>query len=216
VKAFLIALSVSCAVATAQPGPKSMTKIVLQLQSPDVPADSFGAKPKTMYRSGTQYCRIEEEPDPSRGIHGLSIINEPDAWLINLADRTAQHIVDPGPTFNCRLPVFSNLAGGGLPEDEIKPILTLEFGLEEEFFKAKGATPRPGGVQQGQQTTAYVARIGESSLALFTFGTPERPLSVAWTRGEKHEIFWYSGYGQVAFDPKLFAKPEGVKIQDAK
>jgi hypothetical protein len=32
--------------------------------------------------------------------------------------------------------------------------------------------------------------------------------------GEKTDIFWYSGYGQVEFDRKLFAKPENVKIED--
>jgi len=39
---------------------------------------------------------------------------------------------------------------------------------------------------------------------------------VAWVRGEKHEIFWYSGYGRVDFDLKLFSKPEKVRIDEAK
>ena len=91
----------------AQQTPKIMTKMVVQLQSPDVPADSFAAKPKTMIRAGTQFCRTEEEPDPEHRIHGLVIINEPDAWLVNLESKSAQHMVDPGPTFNCRMPVFA-------------------------------------------------------------------------------------------------------------
>ena len=40
-----------------------MTKMVVQLQSATVPADSFAAKPKTMFRAGTEFCRIEEESD---------------------------------------------------------------------------------------------------------------------------------------------------------
>jgi hypothetical protein len=59
-------------------------------------------------------------------------------------------------------------------------------------------------------------QFGDSTIALFSYGAPERPLAVAWTRGEKNEIFWYSGYGQMDFDPKLFAKPEHVKIEDVK
>jgi len=189
--------------------------MVVQLQSSDVPADSFAAKPKTMFRAGTQFCRIEEQPDPEHGIHGLMIINEPDAWMINLETKSAQHMVDPGPTLNCRMPIFASLIQD-LPEEEAKQIGGLEFGFELDFFKGKGATGQPGGVQQGQQTTAYKLTFGDSSFALFTYGTPERPLGVAWVRGDRHRIFWYSGYGQMDFDPRLFAKPEHVKIEDAK
>jgi len=204
-----------CSSLAAQHPPKTMTKMVVQLQSPEVPTDSFAAKPKTMFRAGTQFCRIEEEPDPEHGIHGVMIINEPDAWMVNLASNSAQHMVDPGPSLNCRMPVFAGLLGQ-LPEDESKQIGPLEFGYELEFFKSKGATPQPGGVLQGQQTTAYKLKFGESALALFTYGSPERPLGAAWMRGDKHEIFWYSGYGQMDFDPKQFAKPVHVRIDEAK
>jgi hypothetical protein len=189
--------------------------MVVQLQSPDVPASSFAAKPKTMFRAGTQFCRIEEEPDAEQGIHGLMIVDEPDAWMINLATMTAQHIVDPGPTFNCRLQIF----GGelrDLPEDEGKQIAGLEFGFELEFFKSKGATPQQGMVLQTKQTVLYKLQFGDSTVALFTYGAPERPLAVAWKHRGKNEIFWYSGYGEMDFDPKLFAKPEHVKIEEVK
>jgi hypothetical protein len=199
----------------AQQPPKAMTKMVVQLQSSDVPADSFGAKPKTMFRAGSQFCRIEEEPDTEHGIHGLVIINEPDVWMVNLETMTAQHMVDPGPTFNCRLPILGSEARD-LPEDEGKEIGELEFGLELEFFKSRGATPQQGMVLQTKQTTLYRLQFGDSIVALFTYGIPERPLAIAWTRDEKKEIFWYSGYGQIDFDPKLFAKPEHVKIEEAK
>jgi hypothetical protein len=199
----------------AQQLPHTMTKIVAQLQSSDVPADSFAAKPKTIFRAGTQYCRVEEAPDPEHGIHGLMIVNEPDAWMVNLATKNAQHMVDPGPTFNCRLPIFANRISE-VPQDEAKAIGGLEFGNEFDFFKSKGATQQTGPVLQTKQTTMYKLQFGDSALALFTYGTPERPLAVAWTRGDKHDIFWYSGYGQVDFDPALFAKPSGVAIEDVK
>jgi hypothetical protein len=58
--------------------------------------------------------------------------------------------------------------------------------------------------------------IGGSKLALFTYGTPELRLAVGRVRGDKGEVYWYSGYGQVPFDPKPFAKPEGMKIEEIK
>src|ERR1700675_4257139 len=91
----------------ADRAPTKMIHLIVQMSGTDVPGDSFAAKPKILWRASNQYCRIDEEPDPENGIHGRMIINEPDVWLINLADRTAKHMVDHGPTYNCKLPIFA-------------------------------------------------------------------------------------------------------------
>jgi hypothetical protein len=77
---------------------------------------------------------VDEERDAKNGIHGRTIINEPDAWLINLADNTAKHFVDQGPTLNCRLPIFA--LDPGMAKSKIGE---LEFGRELEFFRENGA-----------------------------------------------------------------------------
>ncbi len=92
----------------------------------------------------------------------------------------------------------------------------LQFGLEFEFFSKRGAIPQPGPVLQSKQTTSYRIEIGTTKLALFTYGSPEHPLAVLRQRGEKNDLYWYSGYGQVPFDPKLFEKPEGIVIEEAR
>jgi len=213
-RAFLITCLLS-SVLMAQP-PKMMTKMVVQIQGPDTPEGSFAAKPKVMLRAGTGYCRVEEEPDPEHAIHGLIIMNEPDVWMVNLASNSAQHIVDAGPTFNCRLPIiFADLLSR-LPEDQAKQVSGLEFGHELEYFKNHGADPRPGPISQGKQTVAYLLSFGDITLALFTWGTPERPLSVYWSQGDRRDIFWFPGYGGVPFDATLFAKPKNVKIEESK
>jgi hypothetical protein len=66
-----------------------MIHAIVQMSGPDFFAESLAAKPKIYWRASSQYCRIDEEPDPANGIHGRLIVNEPDAWLINLADQTA-------------------------------------------------------------------------------------------------------------------------------
>jgi hypothetical protein len=192
-----------------------MMKIEVRLQSPDAPEDSFAALPKVMYRAGTRYCRVEEAPDPQNNIHALLVTNEPDAWTVNLATNSARHFVDPGPTFNCHLPIFSD-ADAQSRNDPTLRILGLEFGGELAYFKAKGATGRPGPVLQTKETTGYTLQVGSTDLMLFTYGPSEFPVSVVRKRGDKLEIFWYSGYGRIPFDPKLFAKPEGIKIEDQK
>jgi len=199
----------------AQDAPKTMSKITVQLDSPEVPQDSYARKPKTMYRAGSTYCRAEEALDSEHNIQGLLIVNEPNAWMVNLATKTAQHYVDPGPTFHCHLAIFS----GPIPNtpDEVDYAkLGLEFGYELEYFKKMGAVRQaPGPVLQKQQTVAYFLDMGGTRFALFTYGPNEFPLLVAHTVGNKGEMFWYSGYGQVPFDRTLFAKPEGVTIAEA-
>jgi hypothetical protein len=58
----LLLLFITCGLGVlslAQDPPKQMTKVVVQFQSPEIPAESFAAKPKTMYRAGVRYCRVE-------------------------------------------------------------------------------------------------------------------------------------------------------------
>lgn len=132
-----------------------MLKMEVVLQSPDAPTGSFAAKPKTMYRAGSRYCRTEEAPDPEREIHGLLIINEPDYWIVNLMTKTGGHGVDTGPAFNCRMPIFPDTLG-----------FDLEFGHELDYFKNRGVIPKPGPVLQGKETEAYKIDLGDTSLAL--------------------------------------------------
>jgi hypothetical protein len=208
-------------VVQGQPAPATMTKLTVRLQSPDVPPDSFAAQPKTLYRASNRYCRTEEVPDVEQGIHGLVIINEPDVWMVNRFSNTAQHLTDPGPTFNCRMPIFVPGEDFKSAADVTKPIMELEFGRELKYFEERGTGPVPGPKLQGKSTKAYTVNIKESEtersqLFLFLGGEPERPLAVAWQRGDKRQIFWYNTYEELPFDAKLFAKPEGVKVEELK
>jgi hypothetical protein len=212
---FLAIILIARAIAFSQQSPEIMTKLTVRFESPDVPEESFPAKPKVMYRAGNGYCRTEELPDPEHGIHGLMILNEPDAWMVNLLTKRARHCVDPGPTFNCHLPIFRGEEVRSAA-DMKNPLLELEFAQELGYFRGKGATPKKGPVLRDKLTTVYAADIGDSQLFLFTTGTPERPWAVARQHGNVREIFWYGVYEQLPFDQKLFAKPEGVKIEEIK
>jgi hypothetical protein len=203
-------------IAAAQQRSESMTKLSVRLQSPEVPEHSFAAQPKLMYRSGNAYCRTEEVSDPENGIHGLIVVSEPDVWMVNLLTKTARHFVDPGPTFNCHLAIFAGDRTTSATADTKSPLLKLEFGLELSYFKENGAAPKEGPVLQGKPTTAYTAEVAGSQLFLFTTGVPERPWALARQHGNGREILWYGSYEQLPFDPRLFAKPDGVKIEEVK
>lgn len=193
--------------------PVTMTTMIVRLESTEIPKGHFATEPRVFYRAGTGYCRIEEMPDPAQGIHGLMIINEPDVWMVNLFAKSARHVVDQGPTYNCRLPVFT-------PEDvrsnpDMKhPLMELEFGREHEYFKSRGAKPQEGPVLTGKPTTAYATNIGDSVVMLITLANSGKPYAIVRQKGGTRDIYWYGAYEEIPFDPKLFAKPTGMKIEE--
>ena len=54
---------------SADDTPKTMTKVEVHLEGPDVMAGSFSAKPKVIYRAGTKYCLLEEAEDTGKKIN---------------------------------------------------------------------------------------------------------------------------------------------------
>src|ERR1700733_8019187 len=110
--------------------PTTMQKIVVRYESPDVDPNSYAAKPRTYYRAGDIYGRIEQSLNDTNGIQPLVVISAPDQWVINAFNHTGQHTLDTGIPSIARLPV--------LPPGQ-KSFLDLEFGHELEYFKNKGA-----------------------------------------------------------------------------
>ena len=188
--------------------PAKMTHAIIQMNGDDIPSDSFGAKPKTFWRASNQYCRVDEEPDPDKGIHGRMIINEPDAWLINLEDNTAKHLLDRGPTFNCRLPIFAmdkSMAKSKIGE--------LEVGRELEFFNANGAKQIQGPKLQFE-ANYYELDVEDASLRLVERADIHAPIMVALMRGAKTYTARYLLWEEIPFKANLFERPTGTKIEE--
>lgn len=96
-----------------------------------MPADDFVAQPRTLYRLGDRYGRLEEPFNAKDNVHLLVVVSEPDIWMANLVDMSGQHLVDPGPTFEFHAPILDAVESAFWRQ--------LEFGCEEPFMKAVGA-----------------------------------------------------------------------------
>lgn len=198
--------------AAPQPPPKTMTKLVVRLESAEVKTGSFAAKPKTFYRAGTGYCRVEEPDDPDNDMQSVVIMNEPHVWMVNLVTRQGRHLVSPGAT-RCRLPIFTLDEVKAAP-DLKQPLLDLEFGRELQYFKKKAGEPQPGPELQGKPTNRYSVKLDDAELLLFSGGTPEIPLAVILKKGTGEFTYAYDSYQHLPFDAKLFSQPAGMTIRE--
>lgn len=190
--------------------PSEMTQLVVRMTGTSIPEDSFGAKPKRIWRSGIQYCRIEEEADPERGIHANVIINEPDIWMVNLADKTARHFLDEGSTLNCRLPIFATDA-----ESAKGKLGELEFGHEFEFFSKNGAKVVDG-PKWPFDVEFYQVEVGDNLLSLIVRADSHAPIRISLNNGKTFRQVQYLAFDLVPFKADLFAKPTGVTIEEPK
>jgi hypothetical protein len=159
--------------------PVKMTHLIVQMSGTDIAAGSFAAKPKVYWRASNRYCRVNEEPDPENAIHGTLIVNEPDVWMVNLVDSTAKHLVDQGPTFNCKLPIFALD-----PEMAKSKIGELEFGRELEFFRANGAKS-VGGPKLQFKANYFELTIADCVLKLVERDDIPAPLLIGVIGGNK-------------------------------
>jgi hypothetical protein len=191
--------------------PTTMTKITARLINPESGSGSFAAQPKTYWRAGTKYARVAESPDLQNHIRGLVVIKEPDAWMVNLSDKSGRHTIDPGPSLVVRLPIFDKQTG-------IKSKLNdLEFGAELNFFAKNNATHSAGEVIDGSATDRYELAISDVRLILWTDAKSKKPVRVRLVEGNQSRTYQYLCYDEnLPFDPSLFQPPSGINIEEPK
>lgn len=203
-------LHVLAGTAVSADPPSKMIHAVVQMSAKDIPADSFFNKPKVYWRASNRYCRVDEEPDPEKGIHGRLLMNEPDAWLINLADNTAKHMLDPGPTFNCRLPIFA------MSEEMARSkIGEIEIGRELDFFQHNGAK-LVAGPKLHFEAKYYELQVGDWTVNLVERVDIHAPIMIGLVSREKSYTARYLLWEEVPFKGDLFAEPSGFKIEEVK
>lgn len=207
--ALALSLSVTRSLVAEDCAPAKTLRIVSQVESPQIPAGSFGLLPKTVYRLGATFLRVEEEPDTANNIHGLIVSNAPDSWIVNLATRTGRHVVDPDPNGKVRVPLFPAGSFGGFPDE----LSGIEMGCEVAFFEALGSPTRTlkgEGFEKIQQAVG----LGDWKLVLVRNAADAPPEMLLVFKGD--DIIYalrYLSYETLSEkDMQLFSKPAGVSF----
>jgi len=193
------------------PPPASMVKVVMR-SAIERPGDSLEEEPKTLYRAGDRWGRIEHPKNPETGVQPIVIVASPDAWFVDRAKKTAEHFRDPGPTFRFRAPIVD-------PAPELpKALEELEFGREFEFLDAHGAKRRRE-ESDGKQADIHSVEVeGGITVEVSTKPNSREPVAVVVRRDRTLlAAYRYQDYQEgVRTDPKLFEPPKGFRVTEAR
>lgn len=190
--------------------PKTMTKMVVRLMGPGIKPESFAALPRTIYRAGPHYARMESPPDARQRQEKLTIIAEPDAYSLNLIDKKGTHAIDQGGGNDLHLPIVLPFD----PKHKLGDLDRLEFGEELDFFEDAGATKKPGPIVNAKPTDAYVLQTPEGLATLVVKPETDTPVFISWPAKDGIYKYEYITYEEVPFEPALFAKPSGFELKE--
>jgi hypothetical protein len=184
-----------------------MVKVVYRNRRPGLPAEHTDAKPRTLYRVGERWGRLEHPENPV--LHPLVIVASPDIWFIDLRKQVARHSLDPGPRHAFRAPIVDRLR-----PDMPRALLELEFGRELEFMEARGATKHRTKEKSTQPLDVYETELEGIQIAVSTVPDTKQVHSVLVYRDKKVLIaaYLYDEYRRGPAVPALFALPDGIKI----
>ena len=183
----------------------SMVYIEYRLIAPEVKPGTFAASVRKVWRHTDSYARIEEEPDPQTGIHGLMISNAPNSYLINQFNKVARHIVDPGPTYNVIIPVF--------PSERSPKFKQLQMGRELTFLRANGAVAASDQVIGDVPCSVLVAKVEDSDITLFLDKKSKQPRQISISNPRNRYAVRYEAYRtDLPVDLTLFRVPKDVQV----
>ncbi len=208
IRPFIVGLTLLLSAAARGEEPK-MTKIVSERFGPRVARDPSATKPKTVYLAGKKYARVEEQLNEVGDTQNLIITNEPDCWMINLADKTGKHLLDEGPKFDVHMPIF--WGSDGKPDRDFGE---LEYGEELKFFtpeRAKKLAPRKVDRRLCQ---ALSIKSEEGEVVLLVDDQTGKPVQIdRLVEGKLDQSVRYLTYiTSLPFEATLFAPPKNVAI----
>ncbi len=192
-----------------QPPPAMMTKMVVRLMGPGIKQGSFPALPRTIYRAGPHYARMENPPDARQRMEKITIIAEPDAYSVNLIDKKGTHAIDQGGPNDLHLPVVLPFD----PKHRLPELDRLEFGDELNFFEKAAARRIAGPIINGKPTDAYQLQTAHGSATLVVRSETHVPVKLSWQTPEGTYTYEYITYEDVPFNPESVFQSSGRHLQ---
>lgn len=211
----VLAVSLGSPAFAAVCAPQNMVRVGSVNATPGLDPASPQARPRMVHRLGGLFARIDEGPDPANSMHRLTVIREPDIWVVNRFTKTGQHAQDPGPVFEVRAPLFQ---GPDLP-----PLFReLELGCELDFIDAYAPTPQGKVVVGGAKLVRHQMIIGAQRIEFLVRppaarGATRKIYSVGlYVNDQPKSVIRYLTYEiGLPADMSLFERPKGFNFTPA-
>jgi hypothetical protein len=185
----------------------AMVRIVYQDATPGLSQESLETAPKTLYRLGTKFGRLEQATRIGVETHGLRITNVPDSWIIDTITETGRYTYDPTGSLHFRAPVFP-------AHRDVEFLRTLEFGCELAFMIEHSTEPPIEAEITEKKLLNYTVRNGRYRIHLAVLAETRRPVGVGLFEGEEMlQYIRYVDYRYLPFNPGLFYPPPDMKIE---
>jgi len=184
------------------------TRIVVQDVSPGLDPKSVAARPKSIWRLGSDSARIEEWDGTRTGTHLLVILHQQDAWLVDLVTHTARHTVDPEPAPRVRVSI--------VPDASTPELRALEFGRESDFLRAGHPTKGAATEVRGRICHRETLVVPEARVEIEVDPKTKTPCRVSVDRGGKKTVLEYLSYDEHFAMPKgFFELPAGIRVKES-
>jgi hypothetical protein len=208
----VIALLLAAPQLRAECAPPRLLRMVTQAESPKIQTGSFASRPKTVYRLGAKFARVEELADPEQNLHLLFVTSAPDSWIVNRLDATGRHLVDSDVKGNVSIPLFPP---GSFDESFPAELTAIQMGCEVAFFESHHSPIKALKTRDADKIQQAVG-LGDWMLVLMRRDEKSAPEMLFVFHG--NDIAFVLRY--LAFDEfpspdmKLFAKPEGIAFTE--
>jgi hypothetical protein len=190
--------------------PDKMLKVVTVADTPHLDPASFAAKPRTLYRQGERYGRVEEPLNPRTGTQLVFVVNEPDVWVADLVSKRGEHALDPGPSYVFRAQIFGEAASNNTV------IRGIEFGCEARAMRAAGAKETMVDHETfGRVTQLEHTEASEKIVVLLDGKSKPKRLELYYEDKLAFAMNYAEYNDTLPFNPTLFQKPAGIEYQDA-
>lgn len=187
--------------------PATMFHARFQLVAFGIAPDSFEAKPRELWRSGTTHLRFEPAIHPETKTATYAVVVMPDVWQWDTATKQGTHVVDKGEAAKVRFPVFV--------AEQDPTIASLEMGSEVEWFAAQSATSAADVTIGDVACTVSQVKVGDREVTLYLRKDTKLPFQVALFDGTRVYAVRFLAYEpKLAFDPARFTLPKDIRFEE--
>jgi hypothetical protein len=187
-----------------QPDPTRQVYVEYSIESSELPAEVAGNILR-VWRAGTRFARVETVSDSGEARGPITIVAEPDIYMLDPVMQQGQLQKDPDPAGKVHIPVLAISRSGKIAE--------LEIGQEIEYFKMHHAVRGEDESVDGIDCAVFHLNADDNDVTLKIDLDKKTPYLLTVTEGGKQFTVHYLKYDRKQpFDQALFSPSKNFRV----